>query len=96
MHGRLWNLTFVVFIFIVLEGCASYAPLGATGCSSLLECTEEPKPLRPTQENLLNLPIPKQKAVVAVYNFDDLTGQRKAHNKWLCSAQPLLKGQIST
>jgi|TARA_R110001583_G_scaffold60048_1_gene178736 curli production assembly/transport component CsgG len=92
MHGRLWNLTFVVFIFIVLEGCASYAPLGATGCSSLLECTEEPKPLRPTQENLLNLPIPKQKAVVAVYNFDDLTGQRKSSQQMALFSTAVTQG----
>ena len=29
-------------------------------------------------EQLLNLPYPNQKTVVAVYNFSDLTGQRKA------------------
>ena len=96
MLGRLWNLAFIATVFVVLGGCASYAPPGGTGCSSILECVEAPKLVRPTQENLLNLPAPKQKAVVAVYNFNDFTGQKKAHNKWLCSAQPLLKGQIST
>ena len=75
MFRRLRNLG--IYLCCLLQGCATYAPPGATGCSPLLECVETARPLRPTQEKLLNLPVPQQKAVIAVYNFNDYTGQRK-------------------
>ena len=92
MLGRLWNLAFIATVFVVLGGCASYAPPGGTGCSSILECVEAPKLVRPTQENLLNLPSPKQKAVVAVYNFDDLTGQRKSSQQMALFSTAVTQG----
>jgi curli production assembly/transport component CsgG len=40
------------------------------------ECWRGPRIERPTLMELVNLPSPRQKAVVSVYSFRDLTGQR--------------------
>ena len=39
-------------------------------------CSPEPRIERPTLTELINLPMPRQKAVVSVYSFADQTGQR--------------------
>jgi len=39
-------------------------------------CSPKPRTERPTLDELVNLPMPRQKAVVSVYSFLDLTGQR--------------------
>ena len=75
MLGR---LCCIVFYVSLVSGCASYAPPGGTGCSSFLECVEPPETLSPTEKKLLNISSPNQKAVVAVYAFSDLTGQRQS------------------
>ena len=89
MFRRLWYL---VLLFPVLQSCASFAPVGQTGCASWLECTEEPQTVRPTQTKLENLPPPMQKAVVAVYNFTDLTGQRKSSQKMALFSTAVTQG----
>jgi len=78
MFGRLWNLVALFLLTAFVSGCATYAPPSATGCAPFLECVEPPTKIRPTEEKLLNLAHPNQKAVVAVYNFNDLTGQRES------------------
>ena len=40
------------------------------------DCPRGPRIERPTLRDLINLPMPRQKAVVSVYSFLDLTGQR--------------------
>jgi curli production assembly/transport component CsgG len=89
MFRRLWYL---VLVFPILHGCASLAPVGQTGCISWLECSEEPQTVRPTQTKLENLPPPMQKAVVAVYNFTDLTGQRKSSQKMALFSTAVTQG----
>ena len=66
-------------LFLLLSGCASVA-LDSThkDCYDMVLCTQGPVIEQSSTEQLLNLPYPNQKTVVAVYNFPDLTGQRKA------------------
>jgi|TARA_R110002020_G_scaffold63967_1_gene170189 curli production assembly/transport component CsgG len=89
MFRRLWYL---VLVFSILQGCASLAPVGHTGCISWLECSEEPETVRPTQTKLEKLPPPMQKAVVAVYSFQDLTGQRKSSQKMALFSTAVTQG----
>jgi len=89
MFRRLWYL---VLVFPILQSCASFAPVGHTGCISWLECSEEPKTVSPTQTKLEELPPPKQQAVVAVYRFQDLTGQRKSSQKMALFSTAVTQG----
>ena len=72
-----------IALLSVLTGCASVAVPGnkATGdwCwDSAMECIEEPSQVElPTYAKLRKLPPADTKPVVAVYDFADLTGQRK-------------------
>tara|TARA_R100001244_G_scaffold129995_1_gene101828 strand:+ start:552 stop:1325 length:774 start_codon:yes stop_codon:yes gene_type:complete len=49
------------------------------GCAPLAVIGDKEGPIieRPSLSSLVNLPAPKQKAVISVYKFPDLTGQRK-------------------
>jgi curli production assembly/transport component CsgG len=68
-----------LLLVLGLAGCASVPTYNQTGCVSWLECREEPKQISlPTYEQLLKIPPAVNKVVVAVYNFNDLTGQRKS------------------
>ena len=78
MHRRLWSL----ILLGVMVGCASFAPPRSEDCRLVgITCPEEARVERTTLQKLLDLPAPKQKAVIAVYEFKDLTGQRKPSNK---------------
>ena len=57
-----------LILLLFLYGCAPVAVIGDK---------ENPVIERPSLNLLLNLKPPKQKAVVSVYSFPDLTGQRK-------------------
>jgi len=69
-----------------MAGCASVN--SARKCASINQdyidhrgfevndCPRGPRVERPTLRELINLPAPRQKAVVSVYSFNDLTGQR--------------------
>ena len=92
MFRRLWHIGPVLLFSFLVSGCAGFAPPGATGCITWLECNEEPQTVRPTQTKLENLPPPKQKAVVAVYNFTDLTGQRKSSQKMALFSTAVTQG----
>jgi curli production assembly/transport component CsgG len=71
---------------VLVAGCASVN--SARLCASLSQdyinekgfevndCPRGPRIERPTLRDLVNLPMPRQKAVVSVYSFLDLTGQR--------------------
>ena len=71
---------------VLVAGCASVN--SARECARLSEdyineygvevndCPRGPRIERPTLRDLIDLPMPRQKAVVSVYSFLDLTGQR--------------------
>ena len=73
-------------LVVLLHGCASVN--SARQCATLSEdyinergfrvndCARGPRVERPTLRDLIDLPVPRQKAVVSVYSFSDLTGQR--------------------
>lgn len=67
-----------VLFALLISGCASVSIPGDKVCnSSLMECIEEPQFIElPTYKKLRNLPPAEVMPVVAVYKFDDLTGQR--------------------
>ena len=72
----------VVLALLFLTGCASI-PMWNDSCTvefakQFGECREEPEIIQlPTYEQLLNFPPAEVMPVVAVYDFQDLTGQRK-------------------
>ena len=89
MHRRLWYLALVGLV----AGCASFAPPRATDCFLIgVICPEEAKVERVTLQKLLDLPPPNQKAVVAVYEFKDMTGQRKPSNKMALFSTAVTQG----
>ena len=67
----------------IMSGCASMslpnnALTGEWCYDNVMECVEEPKQVElPTYERLRQLPPAEVMPVVAVYQFSDLTGQRK-------------------
>jgi len=67
----------IVTVIIFLNGCASVA-LQQTNCAPSIICPEGPQIVPTSAYQLLNLPYPNTKAVVAVYTFADKTGQRKS------------------
>jgi len=65
---------FVLVCLLFLSGCTAF-----TGVQRSLEFERQGPEIVPSAAHqLLNLPPPKTKAVVAVYEFLDKTGQRKA------------------
>ena len=58
---------------LLLNGCAALVGAG----SGLAKQPKGPEIVQSSAHQLLNLPPPNAKAVVAVYNFTDKTGQRK-------------------
>ena len=63
---------------LLLQGCASFGlPQKHVDCFEALNCIKGPQIEPSASAQLLNLPYPNQKTVVAVYSFSDLTGQRK-------------------
>ena len=62
--------TLIIWFFVLLvSGCAGVRVVGDS---------EGPIIERPSLQALIDLPVPEQKAVVSVYKFPDLTGQRKS------------------
>ena len=89
MFYRLWSLILLVSI----AGCASFAPPRSIDCQLIgIICPEEARVERTTYKKLLDLPSPKQKAVIAVYEFADLTGQRKPSNKMALFSTAVTQG----
>mgnify|MGYP003116737785 CR=1 FL=1 len=66
--------------------------MGQTNCVSFLTCIEEARIIRPSLEKLRSLRPPNQKAVVAVYKFSDLTGQRKSSSKMALFSTAVTQG----
>ena len=71
-----WPLA--VIALLLINGCASLGmPKHHAECIKGLACVKGPQIEPSSSHQLLNLPYPNQKTVVAVYSFSDLTGQRK-------------------
>jgi curli production assembly/transport component CsgG len=78
MAGKL----LAIFAVIVLSGCAAFPSMTdsctATVMRGIGTCVEEPQVvILPTYDRLFALPAPEDQPVVAVYKFDDKSGQRK-------------------
>ena len=73
------NFLLIILCSFFFTGCASIAIPGDTYCvDNFMECIEDPKQVElPTYRQLRELPPAEQQPIVAVYNFGDLTGQRK-------------------
>lgn len=68
-----------IILLLLLPSCATVGlDSSHKDCYDGLLCVRGPVIEPSSTEQLLNLPYPNQKTVVAVYNFSDLTGQRKA------------------
>ena len=71
-----------IIALLLVTGCAS-VPMYDDSCTvefakQFGECREAPEIVQlPTYEQLLNFPPAEKMPIVAVYNFKDLTGQRK-------------------
>ena len=81
MVNNLRSILLVLSGLLLMSGCASMvSPTGLSdrNCVDFIECVEQPEIVElPTHEQLLNLPAPDKKPIVAVYTFPDKTGQRK-------------------
>jgi len=71
---------YFVIALIFLQGCAMTGMPQSFGECDVADkiCIKGPRLEPSTTKQLLDLPIPNQKTVVAVYAFPDLTGQRKS------------------
>ena len=69
----------LLVLSLLTTGCASISVPGDTGCGyNFVECREPPQQIKlPTYEKLRSLPPAETMPVVTVYQFTDLTGQRK-------------------
>jgi len=89
---RLWSLT----LLVSLVGCASFAPPRSEDCRLIgITCPEDARVERVTLQKLLDLPPPNQKAVLAVYKFADLTGQRKPSTRMALFSTAVTQGADS-
>ena len=88
MFRRLWYIAAVA----LLSGCASLAPTGKANCPKFLVCAEEARVERVSLQKLLDLPDPNQKAVIAIYDFKDLTGQRKPSDRMALFSTAVTQG----
>ena len=81
------NIVLTIMLTIFMTGCASISIPNDTLCrGSFMECIEAPQQVElPTYEQLRRLPPAQQQPIVAVYNFGDLTGQRKEGDQPLYS-----------
>ena len=82
-------------IILLLQGCASIGMGSQHGnCSAGLICKEGPMLQPSATEQLLNLPYPNQKTIVAVYQFNDVTGQRKGGDNIASFSTAVTQGAI--
>lgn len=72
-----------VVVLLALTGCAGIPSVNDSCTTEFMsafgECLEEAEVVTlPASERLSNLPAAKERPIVAVYSFKDLTGQRKS------------------
>jgi len=80
-------------ILLLLSGCATVGlDSSHKDCYDGVLCVRGPVIEPSSTHQLLNLPYPNQKTVVAVYNFADLTGQRKASDNMASFSTAVTQG----
>ena len=86
---------FVIVAFF-LNGCASIAlnPDNENCLDPFFLCVQGPQIVPTAATQLLNLPPPNNKAVVAVYDFPDLTGQRKSNDNIASFSTAVTQGGV--
>ena len=86
----------LVMAVVFLNGCAAIA-LNSNNEKCLKPfflCVQGPQIVPTAAAQLLNLPAPNTKAVVAVYDFPDLTGQRKSNDNIASFSTAVTQGGI--
>ena len=85
----------VLSLILLLSGCATVGlDSDHTDCWEGVICQQGPMIVPTSTQQLLNLPTPNQKSVVAVYNFADETGQRKASDTMSSFSTAVTQGAI--
>lgn len=104
LHRRVRYLI-VCFLAFATCGCVAVGPIEACRNSTSriadpadvanTRCPEGPRIDRPTLQDLVELSAPARKAVVAVYSFLDLTGQRKSADNMALFSTAVTQGADS-
>ena len=82
-------------LILLLSGCATVGlDSNNTNCWEGVICQQGPMIVPTSTEQLLNLPTPNQKSVVAVYSFNDETGQRKASDTMSSFSTAVTQGAV--
>ena len=82
-------------LILLLSGCATVGlDSNHTNCWEGVICQQGPMIVPTSTEQLLNLPTPNQKSVVAVYSFTDETGQRKASDTMSSFSTAVTQGAV--
>ena len=82
-------------LILLLSGCATVGlDSNHTNCWEGVICQQVPMIVPTSTEQLLNLPTPNQKSVVAVYSFNDETGQRKASDTMSSFSTAVTQGAV--
>jgi len=92
--GRCVMVKYLILI-LTLSGCATFGfDSSNVDCSDLVLCVRGPVIEPSSTAQLINLPYPNQKTVIAVYNFTDLTGQRKAGDNIASFSTAVTQGPV--
>ena len=86
----------LVMAVVFLNGCAAIA-LNSDNENCLdpfFLCVQGPQIVPTAATQLLNLPVPNNKAVVAVYSFTDKTGQRKSNDNIASFSTAVTQGGV--
>ena len=82
-------------LILLLSGCATVGlDSEHVDCWEGVICQQGPMIVPTSTEQLLNLPTPNQKSVVAVYSFNDETGQRKASDTMSSFSTAVTQGAV--
>ena len=85
----------ILLLILLLSGCATVGlDSEHVDCWEGVICQQGPMIVPTSTEQLLNLPTPNQKSVVAVYNFSDETGQRKARDTMSSYSTAVTQGAV--
>ena len=85
----------ILLLILLLSGCATVGlDSEHVDCWEGVICQQGPMIVPTSTEQLLNLPTPNQKSVVAVYNFSDETGQREASDTMSSFSTAVTQGAV--
>lgn len=83
----------IIALLLLVSGCATVGLSPSNqDCWDAVLCERGPNIESSATSQLLNLPYPNQKTVVAVYNFSDLTGQRKSSDNMASFSTAVTQG----